>query len=359
MTEPYKEEFLEPTASSKKFYDLKKDEEERVKSLHSNSLIVDALTVCEITDEQLNRMLDVGVTAINKTTNEGFFYDTATKKITETYRWLREFNDKIFLATTAEDVKKAKKEKKIAYFIGFQDAMPIENNLGLLEVFYNLGVRIIQITYNWSNLIGFGSGESRDFGLTDFGKEVISEMNRLGIIVDLGHVGKQTTLEAIELSKAPAFVSHANVQTLANSPRNKTDEEIHAVDEKNGVINIYDSCFIINEDRGKKPSELKGTVKDYVKHITYVVDLVGVDHVGIGMDLSEGRKGVKLENVLSMRYKYNHLYPTPRIRPEGLRSYSEMPNITRGLVAEGYSDTEIKKILGLNNLRVYKEVFGK
>ena len=342
----------------REYYTLSEEDESRVSKIHKKSLIIDALTVCKFTDSQLQRMLDVGITAINKSVdaNNYFFYDFVTKGITKIYSNLNVFRDKIFLATTANDIIKAKKQGQIACFLGLQNSLPIENKLSLLEVLYRLGIRIIQITYNSANLIGFGGGESRDFGLTDFGKDVIREMNRLGMIVDLGHVGYRTTLEAIEFSNAPAFVSHANVRKLADSPRNKSDDIIKAVAQTGGVINVYDSCFIREDDRDKTPEKMKGSIEDFIKHINYIVDLVGVDHVGIGLDLSEEQDAKEIGKVLLMRKKYNHLYPTLRIRPKGLQSYSDFPNITRGLLKEGYSDNDIQKILGLNNLRVYRKI---
>jgi len=343
---------------NQKYYTLSEEEESRVSEIHKKSLIVDALTVCEFTDSQLQRMLDVGITAINKTVVpiNCFFYDFVTKGITKIYSDLNVCRDKIFLATTVSDIEKAKKLGQIACFLGLQDSLPIENNLSLLEVLYRLGIRIMQITYNSANLIGFGGGESRDFGLTDFGKDVIREMNRLGMIVDLGHVGYRTTLEAIEFSNAPAFVSHANVRKLVDSPRNKSDDIIKAVAQTGGVINVYDACFIREDDRNKTPEKMEGNIKDFLKHINYIVDLVGVDHVGIGSDLSEGLNAEETGKVLLMRKKFNHLYPTPRIRPKGLQSYSDFLNITRGLIKEGYSDNDIQKIWGLNNLRVYRKI---
>jgi len=343
---------------NRKYYSLNEEEESRVSEIHKKSLIVDALTVCDFTDLQLQRMLDVGITAINKTVMpiNCFFYDFVTKGITKIYSDLNVFRDKIFLATTANDIVKAKKQGQIACFLGLQDSLPIENKLSLLEVLYRLGIRIIQMTYNSANLIGFGGGESRDFGLTDFGKDVIREMNRLGMIVDLGHVGYRTTLEAIEFSNAPAFVSHANVRKLADSPRNKSDDIIKAVAQTGGVINVYDSCFIREDDKDKTPEKMKGSIEDFIKHINYIVDLVGIDYVGIGLDLSEGLDEKETGSIISMRKKFNHLYPTPRIRPKGLQSYIDFPNITRGLLKEGYSDNDIQKILGLNNLRVYSKI---
>ena len=243
--------------------------------------------------------------------------------------------------------------------MGTQDTKIIEDELSYLRTFYRLGVRIMQLAYNEQVFVGTGCCELKDGGLTFFGKEVVEEMNRLGMLIDLSHCGPQTTLDGIEYSKAPVAITHANARALCDTPRNKTDEAIKACAERGGVIGATAMPLAVKRD---KPNL---TIEDFLSHIDYMVKLVGVDHVGIGLDA-----GIKSRDEGNLGRK-SSFYRMPKLRPDifgpptglkppmpkGLERHTDVPNITKGLLTHGYSRDEVKKILGENFLRLIKQVW--
>jgi len=250
---------------------------------------------------------------------------------------------------------------KISIILSFQDPKPLENSIDMIRLFYELGVRVIQLTYNKAGYLGSGCTESTGSGLTDFGKEAVREMNRLGILIDLSHCSYQTALDAIELSSTPVVFSHANVKALCNSPRNKTDLEIKLIKQNNGVIGVTPwgpLCW--KPEKSEQPS-----LDDFLDHIDYIVDLAGIDHVGFGgdntLDYSEDKKGTVAQSMLYPEVvgEYNRLVGTdPGVRhAKGFKRITEINNVVTGLQRRGYKDEEIKKFLGSNFLRVIKQVW--
>jgi membrane dipeptidase len=272
------------------------------------------------------------------------------------------------LALTADDIVAAHKNGKIAALIGIEGGHAIEDSPRLVRDFYALGVRYMTLTHTNTNHWADSSGDMRDQsvqhhnGLTDLGKQVIREMNRAGMIVDISHVADKTFWDALETSQAPIFASHSSCRALCDVPRNMTDEMIAALAKKHGVIQINFSCgFLtqsaaIGEDyaearekykddpeklraalaelRAKsRESRVRATLADVVAHIDHAVKIAGIDAVGIGSDFD----GVTCT-------------------PEGLDDVSKFPNLTRALLAKGYSAADIRKIYGGNTLRLMREV---
>jgi membrane dipeptidase len=211
------------------------------------------------------------------------------------------------------------------------------------------------LTYNYPNFIGSGCYSKVDFGLTRFGMDVISEMNRLGILIDLSHVGEKTTFEAMEASKKPVVFTHSNAKEVFDCPRNITDEQIKACAEKEGVIGL-DAWG--GNVRAPKNEDDYLTTEDLLVHFDHMVDIVGVDHIGFGLDFSEVERPVWARQ-MSGEVNYAYIPGIARWSSETycIKSITEFPNFTRGLVSRGYSDQEITKILGGNFIRVFKEVW--
>jgi len=334
---------------------LSKSEEERALEIHEKSIIVDCLQASVFTDEYFKTVKEAGVTIVHKTVASDNNLSEAIKLIADWYDKLERNKNHAFLALTFEELLKAKRENKVAYIFGFQNTLPIESNVTLLDVFYKLGVRIIQLTYNEKNLVGDGCGERTNCGLSNFGIRVIERMNKLGMIVDIGHVGDKTGMEAIELAET-VICSHANARKICNNPRNKDDETIKALAEKDGVIGVNAFPAFVKWTRtelGERP-----TVNDLLDHIDYIVNLVGVDYVGLGLDLIDNWP-LERHRILDRRPDiWGKPAPDGRYHyPEGIENVTQIINITKGLVARGYSDDEIQKILGKNWLRVFKRVF--
>jgi membrane dipeptidase len=221
---------------------------------------------------------------------------------------------------------------------------PLEGELGLLEVYYRLGIRIIQLTYHFKNVCGDGCAEPTNSGLSLFGKSLIRAMNDMGIVVDLAHVGETTEREAIKESRHPVIASHSNVHSRVPAYQNKKDDMIKALADKGGVIGITAFPRLLEPDP---------TVDTLLDHIDHVVNLVGADHVGIGLDFAEGwaedpTQRKKLLEIDGKIYDY----------PDGIDTISKLPNIARGLASRGYSDRDVEKILGGNFLRVFEAVMG-
>jgi membrane dipeptidase len=277
------------------------------------------------------------------------------------------------LATTADDIERIHKQGKIAALIGVEGGHAIEDSLRLLRDFYALGVRYMTLTHVNTNNWADSSGDidkpevTHHNGLTDFGREVIREMNRLGMMVDISHVSDKTFYDVLAATKAPVIASHSSCRALASIPRNMTDDMIKALARNGGVIQINFGCEFLSQrsaDAGMKrwqamdaiqekykndPEKLKeeqnrlmedyrknvppATLDDVVAHIDYVKKLVGIDYVGLGSDFD----GVTCT-------------------PVGLEDASKLPNVTQALLDKGYSAEGIRKVLGGNTLRLMRAV---
>lgn len=320
----------------------------RALDLHRTAIIVDSLNASVMSDQYFRKFQKGGVTATNYTIAMMHNMSETIKRILDMQDLIADENKTVVLGTTAEDIIRAKREGKTAILLGFQNIQPLENDLRLLKLFYHLGVRIIQLSYHFRNAAADGGGERIDSGLSLFGISLVEEMNRLGMVVDLAHVGKQSVLEAVETSEDPVIASHSNPRALVDAHQNKTDEEIKAMAEKGGVIGVTAFPRLISKDPDRC------TLDDLLDCIDYVDRLVGVNHVGIGLDFAEGWAEYPPTRMTLLKID-KRIYTYPR----GIETVTDFPNITKGLVGRGYSDAEIKKILGENFLRVFKKVFGK
>jgi membrane dipeptidase len=245
----------------------------------------------------------------------------------------------------------------VGVILGFQNATPIENDLDRLGLFHALGVRIIQLTFHERNLLGSGCYERRDDGLSHFGVDAIEDMNRLGILIDLSHVGKRSTLEAIEVSDKPVAITHANAQSYYNVPRNKTDDALKRVADQGGVIGATAITAFL-----QKGSE--STLADYVDAIDDMVARVGIDHVGIGTDFTQDQPdsfGKYIGSQQGTKFPAKFVDPSKDKRsrpyPLDLESPDKMPNLAGALLSQGYTPNDVNKILGGNWLRLFQEIW--
>jgi membrane dipeptidase len=269
-------------------------------------------------------------------------------------------------ALTPDDIIQAKKENRQAlYFTGNglplpQEWITVEEELRYIRVFFQLGIRMLHLTYNRRNVIGDGCGEPSDGGLSDFGRTVVKEMNRVGIIVDIAHSGWQTSLDAAKISEKPMVASHSSVASLYKVVRSKTDEIIKAIADGGGYIGI---CCI--------PRYLGGTgdIRALMKHIDYVAKKFGPDYVAIGTDIAynsqytgeenEKTKALATRPAPATRTRFAALWPeepyfeTTREMIQSI-AWTNWPLFTVGMVQMGYSDNDIQKILGGNAIRVTK-----
>lgn len=324
---------------------------EKALMLHKKSIIIDGLEISNWSRQVFMNMRKGGLTAVNATVAVIENFVQTMDNIAWWYKTLEENADLICQIRTVADIKRAKESDKTGIIFGFQNLSPIEDDLDRLAVFHRLGVRVIQVTYMEANYAGQGCLEKIDAGLTGFGIEAVAEMNRLGILIDLSHVGYRTTMETIEASKKPVAFTHANPKSICDHPRNKPDEAIKAVAKKGGVIGatIFPAFL---------PSGNKSTLKDFVDVIDHLVEMVGIDHVGVGTDFTEGQPREWFDWILTGKSNkgpalaLNH----PLVNPEGIRHSGDFSNITVELLARGYADTDVKKIIGLNFMRLFAEI---
>lgn len=276
-------------------------------------------------------------------------------RFTYTTDMLRDF---VCKAVLPDDIVQAKRENRHSlYFTGNgvpmpQDWVSVEEELRYIRMFFQLGIRMMHLTYNRRNMIGDGCGEVTDCGLSDFGRAVVKEMNRVGIIVDIAHSGWQTSLEAAQLSEKPMVASHTTAAALHHHIRSKPDHVIRAIAETNGYVGICCIPRFLGET---------GDIAAMINHIDYVAKKFGVDHVAIGTDIAYTSQHAAEENRKIIPYRQ------PRIRWEALwppddfvettamrqsMAWTNWPLFTVGLVQKGYSDEDIQKIIGGNTLRV-------
>ena len=263
------------------------------------------------------------------------------------YPRARAFPDDLVLASSAADIEAAKRTGRVAVVLQFQGGNPFEYDPNLVEAFHRLGVRIVQLTYNARNPLGDGCTERTDVGLSDLGLAVIAELNRLGMLLDLSHVVIRTSLEALEASRAPAIFSHSNAGAVCDHPRNLTDEQLRLVARKGGVVGVNAFPAFVRRDGAP-------TVEDLLDHVDYLVQVMGANHVGLGLDFATENE----DDYEYFGYKPEFYPRPPWTYPAGIDGFAAIPNVTRGLVERGYGDDDVRKILGGNFLRVFRAVWG-
>lgn len=325
---------------------------------YNRSIIIDTLCVGREWDfKELDALNKSGYTGI-QTSLANRTWDSALKSISDWNDRIAD-NPEVFIkATKASHFRQAKKEAKVAVLYGHQNATMIENKIDRLDILHDLGSRCIQLTYNSRNLLGDGCTERTNAGLSEFGVAAVKRMNKLGIIVDLSHCGKQTTYDGIKFSDPPACFTHTMCESLyPGHPRAKTDKQLRYVAQKGGMIGIAALGYFVGPDPGGKT-----TIETYLDHIDHAVKLVGIDHVGLCTDFQIN--GIKAwatketwyePRLKSFKPSYNVKWP-PWI-PE-LDEPKRFRNVTYGLYKRGYSERAIQKILGENWLSYFKEVFG-
>jgi len=324
----------------------------RMGELHRELVVFDGLIVSNWSRPVFEDMRRGGVTAANCTVSVWEGFQGTMDNVARFKRWFREHGDLIVQARTTEDVRRAKREGKTAVVLGFQNAAAFEGELGYVQHFKELGVGIVQLTYNTQNFVGSGCYESRDGGLSDFGREVVAEMNRVGMLVDLSHVGAKTSDDAIRASTRPVAYSHCCPAALKAHPRNKSDEQLRFIAERGGFVGV--TMFPPFLARGPQ-----STVDDYVEAIEYVSNLVGEDQVGIGTDFTQGYGQPFFDWITHDKGYARRLTDFGEvINPEGLRTIGEFPNLTAAMQKRGWKDSRIRKVIGENWVGVLKEVWG-
>lgn len=331
-------------------------------------LTISAYTnVNSITPQSLRAARDSGMTAVNVTM--GYLdgaVDPFDHTVREFGRWNRVFEkypSELLLVRDTRDIVRAKTEGKIGVILGFQNGIMVGNDASRVRLFADLGVRVFQMTYNPQNQLGAGSNAPENSGLTEFGREVIAELNNLRVICDLSHSSRTTCLDAVRASKRPITISHTGCRAVVDIPRHKTDEELRAVAGMGGYIGIYFASFVRRRQTGPALAE------DVIAHLEHAVNVAGEDHVGIGTDgmilpITDMEEYRKLQQAsIAHRRKAGIAVPSESaasipgfavdlVGAEQFRKLAEL------LSKRGHSWTRIEKILGKNFMRVARDIWG-
>lgn len=339
---------------------LSKKQEEHAQELIQNNFFMDGLCGNLIMPEPpvrdgktyLERLLESGCNVQNITlSNPNASFEEVLKDMYNYFNLFSYDPDRVMQINSVADIEKAYKEHKIGVIFGLQNSSCVGEDFYKWSILSKLGLRICQLTYMEPNLYGSGCLDEANGGLTYYGKQAIREMNRQRIVVDLSHVGERTSLEAIEYSTEPCIFSHSNSLTVCpTSNRNLTDEMIKAVAAKGGLVGLNSHGFTCHKEVG-----VQGTLEDYMEHFVYVAELVGTDYIGIGTDIYEYYTKEYWEMKTKLLYNSPWMFET--VFNRDLKRVDQYVNITRGLVYLGFSDEDIRKILGGNYLRVLKQVW--
>ncbi len=374
----------------------------RARAIHDSAIVVD--THADTPQRFLDEGFDIGTTDpsdvghlsldkarrgnlgaeffsiwVDPETNQGHFAQHTFDLIDSVYEQAAHHPDRMMMAFSVADIERAHHEHKLAALMGIEGGHSIENDMHLLRDYYRLGVRYMTLSWSNTNEWSDSSGDINDpkiqhhNGLTDFGKQVVLEMNRLGMMVDISHVADKTFWDAIATTKAPVIASHSSARALVDAPRNMTDDMLRAVAKNGGVVQVNFFSGFVDEDyrkamlaqekdqaaaiqkyvdslkaQGKPVSYIeidrmerewtakipRPPFKSLIDHIDHIAKVAGVDHVGLGSDF-DGVSGAT---------------------PQGMDSAADLPNITQALLDRGYSADDIKKILGGNLLGVFRQV---
>ena len=317
---------------------------------------IDNLQYCNWSREvfQINR--DAGLDAVHVTLVYHEDFDEFLIRIKEWNKHFEENSDLIFQGKNYNDIEKAKTENKTAIFFGFQNCSPIEDNIGLVEKVHEYGCRFMQLTYNNQSLLATGCYEKNDSGVTNFGREAIKEMNRVGVVVDMSHSAEKSTLDAIEISKKPIAITHANPSFWHNAIRNKSNELLKKLSESGGMLGL--SLY---------PHHLKDstncTLESYCEMTAKAAELMGVENIGIGSDLCLNQPDSIVEWMRNGKWTKTKNYGEGSKNKTGFPKQPDwfvdargFKNLESGLKKIGFNEKEINGILGNNWFNFYKGI---
>lgn len=321
-------------------------------------IVVDCLQYSNWSEKIFRQMREGGVSAVHATI---CYHENFRETVHNIEAWNRRFErwpDLIFHGRSAADVRRASEEGRTAIFFGFQNCAPVEDDIGLVEIVHTLGARFMQLSYNNQSLLATGCYEAEDPGITRMGRQVIKEMNRVGLVVDMSHSAERSTLEAIEISERPVAITHANPAFWHAARRNKSDTVLRALAQSGGMLGF--SLY---------PHHLAGksdcTVGDFCEMVARTADLMGMDHIGIGSDLCQDQPDSVVTWMRNGRWTRDMDYGEGSAgdagfpqQPEWFRDNRDFGNIAAGLRGVGFSEAETARIMGLNWLDFYERSFG-
>ena len=317
---------------------------------------IDNLQYCNWTREVFKINREAGLDAVHATIVYHEDFNELGEQIKKWQKLFTENSDLIFLGKDFKDIEKANSEKKTAIFFGFQNCSPIEDDIGLVEKVHELGCRFMQLTYNNQSLLATGCYEKVDSGVTNFGREVIKEMNRVGVVVDMSHSAEKSTLDAIELSEKPIAITHANPSFWHAVKRNKSSELLKILSDSGGILGL--SLY---------PHHLKDntncTIESFCEMVARTADIMNIKNIGIGSDLCLNQPDEVVEWMRNGTWSKSTNYgegtknkPGFPKQPEWFEDARGFANLERGLSKIGFQEIEIDGILGNNWYNFYKTI---
>lgn len=324
-------------------------------ALHRSLTVVDGLQYANWDREIFEQLVAAGVSGVHATL---VYHETCRETLLRLGEWNRRFEayaDLIRPVHDMADIRRAKEEGRVGVYFGAQNCSPIEDDIDLVAIFRRLGLMIMQLTYNNQSLLATGCYEAEDTGITRFGREVIDEMNRQGMVIDMSHSGERSTLEAIEISSRPITISHANPLFFHEAKRNKSERVLRALAESDGMLGLSTYAMHL-------PGGSACTLDAYCDMIARTVDLMGIEHVGVGTDLCQKQPTETLTWMRNGRWSRTLDFgegsadaPGWPEQPAWFAGASDYPNLTAGLLARGFEPSEIARIMGENWLTFLDE----
>ncbi|WP_170571889.1 membrane dipeptidase [Ruegeria atlantica] len=318
---------------------------------------IDGLQYANWSEKIFRQLREGGVDAIHVTISYHENFRETVLNFEKWNRWFEQYPDLIMKGQWASDIDKARETGRTAVFFGFQNPSPIEDDIGLVEIVHTLGARFMQLTYNNQSLLATGCYESEDTGVTRMGRQVIKEMNRVGLVVDMSHSADRSTIEAAELSERPIAITHANPHEWSPALRNKREAVIQAVTENGGMLG-----FSVYPHHLKDKSDC--TLASFCEMIARAAEKYGVEHLGIGTDLCQDQPDSVVEWMRVGRWTKEIDYgegsasnPGFPPMPAWFRDNRDFGNIETGLRATGLNDDEVAGIMGGNWYRFFDENF--
>ena len=320
--------------------------------------LIDNLQYANWSEKIFRQMQEGGVNAVHVTIAYHETFRETVANIEIWNRWFERFPELIFQGRTSDDVRRAKTEGRTAIFFGFQNPSPIEDDIGLIEIWHSLGARFMQLTYNNQSLLATGCYEANDTGITRMGRQVIKEMNRVGLVIDMSHSAERSTLDAIEISERPIAITHANPAFWHPARRNKSDDVLRALGQSGGMLG-----FSMYPHHLKNKSDC--TLASFCEMIARTADLMGIDNIGLGSDLCQDQPDSVVEWMRVGRWSKEIDYgegsasdPGFPPMPDWFGDNRHFGNIADGLMAHGFSRADTAAVMGENWLRFYDKNFS-
>ncbi len=331
--------------------------------LHQEAIVIDAVCPLLRGQKYTDWYIEGGVTVAAPSVGAMDGIDITMRSIAAWKSFIQRNSGnagKVTQVFNVKDMRQAKKDGRLGLLFHFQGTDPMEDDLDMIHAYKDLGVGVIQLCYNVRNRVGDGADERQDSGLSYFGVEMIKKMNEARVIVDVAHTGIKTSFDALEISERPVICSHGNPRAVKDSYRNLPDDLMKAIAAQGGVIGMVGFPAFVADSTAP-------TLDQFIDHIAYSVDLVGADHVGLGIDYYNGQYLVMPDDqakafydtrIKNGKWRPGTYPPPPHKYPEGIETPRTLQKLTKRMVERGFSAEDTKKILGENWLRVYEQVWG-